>query len=562
MASTNLEQYLLELIDEARLDPVQNIARFVSSFQPLKATQANIQNAIDYFGVSGSALQAQFAALVPAQPLAFSTTLADAARSHNAAMITADSQSHQVAGEADLGTRISAQGYNYTRAGENVYAYSEDALYSHAGLMIDWGTGPNGVQSPPGHRLNIMDGSFREVGIGVTAEGNPATNVGPLLVTQDFGTRGSAGAMLLGVAYNDTDRNGFYTPGEGLGSLSVTVAGAGTTSSASGGYSLTTAATGTQKAVLTGAGLSGPVTFEAVFSNGLNAKLDVVDGTVLRTSLSGKVSGPVQTIQGLGANGVTLWTDDRSHTVIGTSAADTITTGAGNDTVRGGLGVNTLNGGLGSDTAVFDFAFSAATITTNGPSVTVEAAGSRTTLSNFEHFAFTDRTVDTLGAPPAAPDADGVPNQIHRFYDTATGHHFYTLDSHERDAVLATAPSYRYEGTPWLTPDRSAGTVDVFRFYDTKTGDHFFTTSTFERDQIVGTMPSYKLEGVAFQAYANPGQPGTVQLDRFYNKLSGEHHFSANADESASIHAGAAGAGWVYEGPGFVVQAPSDLFLA
>ncbi len=43
-------------------------------------------------------------------------------------MIAADSQSHQLPGEADLGTRITNAGYNFSFARENIYAYAKSVF--------------------------------------------------------------------------------------------------------------------------------------------------------------------------------------------------------------------------------------------------------------------------------------------------------------------------------------------------------------------------------------------------------------------------------------------------
>ncbi len=72
---------------------------------------------------------------------------------------------------------------------------------------------------------------------------NQGFNVGPDLVTQEFGWRQGV-AFLTGVVYSDTDNNNFYTPGEGLGGVTIQAvgtAGQGTfqaTTWDSGGYSL------------------------------------------------------------------------------------------------------------------------------------------------------------------------------------------------------------------------------------------------------------------------------------------------------------------------------------
>lgn len=406
MPPTSTEQYMLELLNDARMDPLGNAARYVSSYAPLASPRSNIQSALRYFGVDGTQLLAAYQALAPVQPLAFSEVLAGGARAHNAAMAAGDVQSHQVAGELPFGTRLQVEGYAYATAGENVYAYADDMLYAQAGFMVDWGSGPGGMQSPAGHRANIMSAGFREVGIGVAAEADPATAVGPNLVTEDFGARWNSGTFVLGVAYADSDRDGFYSVGEGRPGLVVSVAGASATSGGSGGYTLQSALSGVQKVQLSGGGLAGVVEVALAFANGVNAKLDVVDGTVLRSSVSATVTGAVTRVEALGVQplslaagdgiGRTLLANAGGDALTGGGGDDTLLGGAGDDTLDGGLGTNLLDGGAGSNTAVFGFASTAATVTRVGGAWQVDAAGVHDTITNVQLYRFSDGTVTDL----------------------------------------------------------------------------------------------------------------------------------------------------------------------
>ena len=413
MPSTATEQYLLELINDARMDPLGDAARYISSYTTTATSSAaNIENALAFFGVSGPQLLAAYQALIPVQPIAFSDVLAGGARTHNTYMINADVQSHQVTslGEASLGTRLSAEGYAYRAAGENIYAYSEDMLFAQAGFMVDWGgtAATGGMQLPAGHRINIMNASYREAGIGVTAEANPATSVGPNVVTEDLGTQGTSGVFILGVAYNDTDRDGFYSIGEGLAGLTVTVSATTTSSTASGGYTLQSSLTGTQTVQLTGAGLSAAVSVALAFANGLDAKLDVIDGNTLRTSASATITGAVTKVQALGVQalnitlgdgiGRTLTANSGGDTLTGGSGDDTIQGGAGNDTLDGGLGTNLIDGGAGDNTVFFAFASTAATVTHIGNAWKVDAPGVHDTITNAQHYKFTDLATTDLAS--------------------------------------------------------------------------------------------------------------------------------------------------------------------
>lgn len=412
MPSTSLEQYELELVNETRLNPLASAARYIGSYAPLTSPQANIQAALTYFNVSGPALQAAYAALTAAPPLAFNDALASAARDHNAAMIAADTQSHQLGGEAAPGDRLTSHGYAWNSWAENVYAYTDNPLYGHAGFMVDWGSGPNGMQSPAGHRNNIMSTSVREVGIGITAEGNSATSVGPLVMTEDFGRRNDASVYVLGVAYSDSDRDAFYSIGEGLSGLSVALGGAGTTSSSSGGYTLAAAVTGLRTISLTGAGLAGTVSVSTVLSASQNLKIDVVDGTTLALSVSATVSGPVSKIVGLGIAGLALTGDGGSQTIVGTIGNDTLSGAGGNDMLAGGdgndllapgTGSDVIYGGRGDDTASFAFASGAATIGHSAHFTTVSGPGLLASLRDVEHLAFTDGTVNVTASYAQLP---------------------------------------------------------------------------------------------------------------------------------------------------------------
>ncbi|MGY3408360.1 hypothetical protein ACVWZV_004473 [Bradyrhizobium sp. GM5.1] len=144
--------------------------------------------------------------------------------------------------------------------------------------------------------------------------------------------------------------------------------------------------------------------------------------------------------------------------------------------------------------------------------------------------------------------------RVERFFDSATGDHFYTTSLAEANQIRATLPTYHDEGAPWATPDKGPDTTDVFRFFDTVTGTHFLTSSTVERDFIIAHTPTLHFEGVAFESYKAP-DAGALTLERFFNTITGLHHLSASVAETTSINGGAAGAGWVDEGHGFIVHA-------
>lgn len=81
------------------------------------------------------------------------------------------------------------------------------------------------MQSGRGHRVSIHKASFREIGIGVVNGSD--VNVGPQLVTQDFGTPRGDPSFGTGVAFYDLNSNDFYDVGEGISGLKVVISGNG-----------------------------------------------------------------------------------------------------------------------------------------------------------------------------------------------------------------------------------------------------------------------------------------------------------------------------------------------
>ena len=272
---TNDEQYYLELINRARANPTAEGIRLALT------TDANVLNAYSAFGVNLVLMQSQFALIAPAPPLSMNATLLDAARAHSQNMLQNNYQGHS-GPDGSLTTRLAGytSGSNGWSIGENVYAYSKSVWYGHAAFEVDWGgtalTG--GMQSPPGHRQNIHNPTFREIGVGVVLGSNGgSTGVGPQLVTQDFGTVGGLSPFVTGVVYRDLNGNGFYDPGEGVGGVTVTIANVNNyaVTASSGGYSVPVPGSGDYTVTFSGG--SAPTAQQAVsVINGQNVKADYI----------------------------------------------------------------------------------------------------------------------------------------------------------------------------------------------------------------------------------------------------------------------------------------------
>jgi uncharacterized protein YkwD len=238
---TAQEQELLELTNRMRLNPQAELQILLDAADPTSQSyDLAIKKALDDFKVNINTLKDQWSKLTTAvAPVAWSSELSQASENHNQVMIKYDQQSHYVgesdssgkftAYEPDLAGRLTEVNYQYKFARENIYAYGRSVLHTHAGFAIDWGTNPDGsgIQNPAGHRNTLLANDVREVGISITSENNPDTQVGPLVVTQNFGNRSALDkkAWLLGVAFQDLNKDGWYQAGEGLKDVSVQITG-------------------------------------------------------------------------------------------------------------------------------------------------------------------------------------------------------------------------------------------------------------------------------------------------------------------------------------------------
>ncbi len=198
------EQFLLEMVNRGRADPLAEATRY----------------GIDL----NEGLEAGTISAAAKQPLAFNPFLIDAAQRHSQWQLDTDTFSHTGAGGSTAGERMTAAGYDFTGSwtwGENIGWFGTTGAVDvtdftariHRGLFLS-----------KGHRTNVMGETFREVGLGVRAgefesDGMPFNSV---MVTENFAASGT-GVFLTGVAYDDTGLDDdFYTPGEGLGGVTIT----------------------------------------------------------------------------------------------------------------------------------------------------------------------------------------------------------------------------------------------------------------------------------------------------------------------------------------------------
>jgi hypothetical protein len=208
--------------------------------------------------------------------LAFNTDLIEAARLHSIDMNARAYFSHYTPENIGPGQRMTAAGFAWTSWGESIAGGSafpgpSDAL---RGLIIDAGV------SDLGHRRHLLaiDSWFQsqnQVGIGIVQAGT-----GPLVDYYTIDTAAPAVNVmpyLTGVVIRDDNNNGKYDIGEGLGGVTITVAGVGSVQSfGSGGYGIGLAP-GTYTVTASGGGLLTPITRQVVIGAS-NVRLNFITG--------------------------------------------------------------------------------------------------------------------------------------------------------------------------------------------------------------------------------------------------------------------------------------------
>lgn len=261
------EQLMLEYINRARANPAAEGERLASTTDP------DVVQSYQYFNIDRNKVRSDFRNYPARPPLAFHPLLLQAARLHSQDMQRNDFQDHIGSDGSSPAQRVQRVGYTGSAIGENVFAYARSVWHAHCGFNVDWG-GDN--QQTLGHRRNIMnfDGPivYTEVGIGIISDNNPATRVGPLIITQNFG-RGSD-VYIVGVVYRDQNGNGFYDIGEGLAGVTITPSRGNyyAVTSTSGGYAIPV--TGLTGSITLTAQGSGIVASKTVTLTGTNVKVD------------------------------------------------------------------------------------------------------------------------------------------------------------------------------------------------------------------------------------------------------------------------------------------------
>lgn len=325
MALSATEQYLLELINRARLDPVGEAARFGVSLNT---------------GLSAGQLGTQ-----ARQVLAPNELLETAAINHSKWMIATDNFTHTQTSGSTPASRATAQGYSWSNIAENIawrgttasINFETAIAQQHKDLFLS-----------PGHRVNMLGEAYREVGL--AQEGGRFVYSGndfdSSMVTELFGKTGTK-VYLTGVAYTDTNDNNFYSVGEGRSGVSFTSQAKTTDTGTAGGYALAL----TAGAAVSVAGTVGNTNFSAtVDMTAGNVKLDIVDGNRFYTSGDITLGAGINRVTLLGTANLEASGNSSANSILGNAGANIISGNSGSDLLAGGGGNDLIYGGYGNDT--------------------------------------------------------------------------------------------------------------------------------------------------------------------------------------------------------------------
>jgi len=269
VSATGFEVYLTELVNRARADPSSEAARFAIDLNE---------------GLSPGTISS-----APKAPLAVNPYLTDAAQRYSDYQLANDLFAHNSPGNPageTAGERMASAGFGT----EGSFGWGENLSLrvSSGSLPVDTAAIDDiheGLFRSSGHRQNMLDGSFKEIGAGVRTgtdyvfDGQSWNHA--ILGTEKFAHKFDD-AFLTGVVYDDSLvlDNDFYTPGEGIDQRTITATrdGDGQTFQASSGehgeFRLQVP-DGTYDVVVSGL-RDGVRSFTDVVVSGENVKLDFV----------------------------------------------------------------------------------------------------------------------------------------------------------------------------------------------------------------------------------------------------------------------------------------------
>lgn len=326
MALSAEEQYLLELINRARLNPVAEALRY----------GVDLNEGLAAGTISDDAKQA----------LSPNALLNDSSEDHSIWMLENDVFSHYGSGGSDPGDRMAAAGYVFTEP----WSWRENLAWTGTTGTVVLAEAieehHRGLYLSEGHRENTFAEEIREIGIAQVRGDftHNSTTYDSSMLTMNYAATGYD-SYVTGVIYDDTDNDDFYSIGEGLSGYWVAADGDTTTTAFAGGYGLAVTAT---DGITVDVGLGTSVLATVIVDASLgNVKVDVLNPGTLEQTLKLSNGGTL-------VSGITDATLDGTAdaALAGSNAGNALTGNAGNNLLSGAGGNDLISGGAGRASSV------------------------------------------------------------------------------------------------------------------------------------------------------------------------------------------------------------------
>lgn len=279
-----IEQELLHLINVFRTDPTNEYNRLIQSSAPLRSHDPEVTTQLTISGVDATMLSNELATLTPSPPLAWNEVIQDLATTQNGTMISRNSQEHfPNLANTLFGMGVPIEAGTGQNAFYNSLGIGKTPFFVHSAFVIDWANGlpgaTGGMQAGRGHRVNLMNTLYNQIGSAVTPFASSLVN------TQFLAKVASSQKLAVGAIYEDKNNSGRYEAGEGIGGAQITFQGAtgtfNTTAMSAGGYQIVLPA-GTYTATASGGALSSPVVLNNIIVGANNVFANFVfDPTVV-----------------------------------------------------------------------------------------------------------------------------------------------------------------------------------------------------------------------------------------------------------------------------------------
>ncbi|MEI7814869.1 MAG: carboxypeptidase regulatory-like domain-containing protein [Coriobacteriia bacterium] len=164
---------------------------------------------------------------------------------------------------------------------------------------------------------------------------------------------------------------------------------------------------------------------------------------------------------------------------------------------------------------------------------------------------------------------------IYRFFNMTGGVHFYTADNSEFINVYKSLPTYKYDGIGYWVPEGDSispyadgadgeglmnmNDVVLQRFYNKQTGVHFYTADSVEYLNVKNNLSAiYKYDGPAYNVRLDEGYG--LPIFRFYNGTTNAHFYTANLSEINGEYTASLAGTYKFEGTAFYTGDWDDTF--